>query len=57
MQKLMSFVLSATMFTYMACGETIQKNADTAPKENVHSDTSENQTQETESSLLLPEEN
>ncbi len=56
MQKLMSFVLSATMFAYMACGETLQKNADTTPKENTHSDTSENQTQETENSLLLPEE-
>ena len=28
MQKLMSLVLSATMFAYMACGETPHKNTD-----------------------------
>lgn len=56
MQKLMSFVLSATMFAYMACGETPKKNTDTALPEKINSDTAGNQTEETEKTLPVPEE-
>lgn len=50
MQKLMSFVLSATMFAYMACAETPQKNTDTVPDENITADSPED-----DENLILPE--
>lgn len=46
MQKLMSFVLSATIFSYMACAETSQKNADCKVSEKSSAETVENQTEE-----------
>lgn len=46
MQKLMSFVLSATMFAYMACAETPQKNAGNALPEKSNAETIENQPEE-----------
>lgn len=46
MQKLMSFVLSATMFAYMACAETPQKNTGNALTEKSSTETIENQTEE-----------
>ncbi|MDE5620297.1 MAG: hypothetical protein K2O29_11065 [Ruminococcus sp.] len=54
MQKFMSLVLSATMFAYMACGETLQKKADN--KTQISSDTDVNQTEETEKILPVSEE-
>lgn len=56
MQKLMSLVLSATMFAYMACGETPQKNADSTHSEKVSTDISANQTEETETNSTVPED-
>ena len=56
MQKFMSLVLSATMFAYMACGETLQKNTDNKVSEKISSDTDVNQTEETEKILPVSEE-
>lgn len=56
MQKLMSFVLSATMFAYMACGETPKKNTENKNSEKVSMDISGNQTEETETNSTVPEE-
>lgn len=56
MQKLMSFVLSATMFAYMACGETPKKNTENKNSEKVSTDISANQTEETETNPTVPEE-
>lgn len=56
MQKFMSLVLSATMFAYMACGETPQKNADNTHSEKVSTDISANQTEETETNPSVPED-
>lgn len=53
MQKLMSFVLSATMFAYMACAETPQKNTDPVPNENITADTGDSP--EDDENLILPE--
>lgn len=55
MQKLMSFVLSATMFAYMACGETPQKNTEDKHSENVSTDVSESQTEATETNSSVTE--
>lgn len=57
MQKFMSLVLSATMFAYMACGETPQQNADNTHFEKVSTDISANQTEETETNSSVPEDN
>ena len=43
MQKLMSFVLSATMFAYMACAETPQKNSENTLPKKSSTETIENQ--------------
>lgn len=51
----MSFVLSATMFAYMACGETPKKNSDNKHSEKVSTDISESQTEETEKNSSVPE--
>lgn len=56
MQKLMSFVLSATMFAYMACAETPQKNADPVPNENITADTVDSPADEEENLLLTEKE-
>lgn len=55
MQKLMSFVLSATMFAYMACAETPQKNAENAIPEKSNTETIENQAEKTEETAFIPE--
>lgn len=55
MQKFMSLVLSATMFAYMACAETPQKNTNNTLPEKVNSDTAVSQTEETEENLMIPE--
>lgn len=56
MQKFMSLVLSATMFAYMACGETPKKNTDNKVSKQINSDTHVNQTEETEKILPVSEE-
>lgn len=53
----MSLVLSATMFAYMACGETVQKNTDNKNSDKqISSDTVVNHTEKAETTIPVTEE-
>lgn len=57
MQKFMSLVLSATMFAYMACGETVQKNTDNKNSDKqISSDTVVNHIEKAETAIPVTEE-
>ena len=57
MQKFMSLVLSATMFAYMACGETVQKNTDNKNSDKqISSDTVVSHIGERETAIPVTEE-
>lgn len=57
MQKFMSLVLSATMFAYMACGETVQKSTNNKNSDKqISTDTVVNHTEKTTKALPVSEE-
>lgn len=57
MQKFMSLVLSATMFAYMACGETVQKNTDNKNSDKqISSDTVVNHIEKTKTTIPIMKE-